>query len=76
MEIGKGIIVDMNDGEVYLTALEGKLKLSVQLGVIIAPALDKFKADVEAGKVDPVKGTDLDKEALLKAIEYIKAELS
>lgn len=37
----------------------------------VKPAILAFKAKVESGEVDPVKGTDLDKAALIKAIDLL-----
>jgi hypothetical protein len=46
------------------------------LGAFIIPALDKLKEDVESGKIDPVKGTDLDKIAIEQVIELLKKQLA
>jgi len=64
------------NGVASVSAVEGAIKLEVKPLLLVGPALDAFAAKVEAGEVDLVKGTDLDKQALLKAIEFIKAELA
>lgn len=64
MILAEGIVLDYVDGKVMLSA---------EVRALVAPALDSIKAKVESGEIDPIKGTDLDKQALLKAIEYIKS---
>jgi hypothetical protein len=66
MEVLKGVELDYK---------EGKVVVSVAVANMVIPAVDALKAKIEAGDVDLIKGTDLDKEILLKAIDYIKAEL-
>lgn len=53
----------------------GKLMLVAELAALILPKLAEIKAKVEAGEIDLIKGIDLDKVAVLKAIELIEAEL-
>lgn len=77
MEIGKsGVTVDYKEGALVITALEGNAELKIKAAAALNPVLDKFAAQVESGEIDPIKGTDLDKAALLKAIELIKAEVN
>jgi hypothetical protein len=52
---------------------EGKIIIEVEVAKQLNPLLDKIKADVESGEIDPIKGTDLDKMGLLAAIETVKA---
>lgn len=66
MEVLKGVELNYADGKVVV---------SVAVAAMVVPAVDALKAKIEAGEVDIIKGTDLDKDILLKAIEYIKAEL-
>jgi hypothetical protein len=66
MEVLNGVELDYK---------EGKVVVSVAVAAMVIPAVDALKAKIEAGDVDLIKGTDLDKEILLKAIDYIKAEL-
>lgn len=61
---------------VELAVQDGKAILSVEFGAIVNPALDAVKADIESGKIDLVKGTDMDKEFLMKAIDFIKMQLA
>ena len=61
---------------VELNYKEGKLVLEAKIAMFLLPMLDGVKAKIEAGEIDPIKGTNMDKEALLKAIEFIKAEVS
>jgi hypothetical protein len=53
----------------------GKLMLIAELAALILPKLAEIKAKVESGEIDLIKGMDLDKVAILKAIELIEAEL-
>jgi len=75
LEIAKGIDLDIDKGIVSLEALEGKLKVQLALGALVAPVLDKVKADVESGKIDLIKGTSMDQLALVQALEFLKKEL-
>jgi len=59
-----------------VSAFDGGVELHVKPLVLLGPALDGVKAKIESGEIDLIKGTDLDKEGLLKAIEFIKAEIS
>jgi len=51
-------------------------KLIIDLGAVAKPVIESYKAKVLAGEVDPIKGTDLDKEVLIKALDAIIAQLS
>jgi len=61
MQVSEGIEVKFEDG---------KAKLEVDVAALV---LNKLKAGLESGAIDPVPHTDLDKEVLLKAIEALKA---
>lgn len=77
MEIGKsGVSVDYKEGKAIVSAFEGAVELTVKAALIVNPALDGFAAKVESGEVDLIKGTDLDKTALLQAIAFIKSEVN
>lgn len=77
MEIGKsGIFLDYANGALTLTALEGKVVLTAKAALALNPVLDKFAAEIESGAIDPIKGTEIDKTVLLKAVELIKAEIN
>lgn len=67
MEVSKGV---------YLDYVAGQVVLKADVAPVMNPILDKFKEDVESGKIDPVSGTDLDKVALLQAVEIIKKEIN
>lgn len=67
---------DFENGVASVSALDGAIELKVKPLSLVGPALDAFAAKVESGEVDLVKNTDLDKQALLKAVEFIKAELN
>lgn len=75
MEIGKNVKVDLKEGKVVLDVNDGAAVLAVNLGVLATPVLDGLIAKVESGAIDPVKGTDLDKEAMLRALNFLKSEL-
>lgn len=66
MEIMKNVEVDLKSG---------KIVLAVDIAALLVPVVDGIKAKIEAGEIDLIKGTDLDKEAMLKAIDFLKAEL-
>lgn len=55
---------------------EGKIVASVEVAKIVVPALESIEAKVESGEIDPVKGTDLDRAALLKAIAFLKVAVA
>lgn len=63
MKLAEGITLDYVDG---------KVKLEAEVRALVLPALESVKAKIESGEIDPIKGTDLDKTALLKAIEILK----
>lgn len=66
MELVKGVHLDYADGKI-------KLSGEWEVRALVVAELDKVKAKLESGELDPVKGTDLDKELLMKAIEALKA---
>ena len=53
----------------------GKVILSANLAALIMPKLAEIKAKVESEEIDLTKGLEIDKVAILKAIELIEAEL-
>ncbi len=59
MDIAKGVTGSVEGG---------KLTLTVDAGALF---LNDFKAKVLDGRVDLIKGTDLDKIVLLQAIDFI-----
>lgn len=75
MEISKGVSVDLVAGVVEIKALEGAAKLSLDLGKLAVPMLDGLMAQVESGAIDPVKGTDIDKDLILRVLGLVKGAL-
>lgn len=76
-EIGKsGIMVDYKDGKATLSGMDGGIELTVKTAVLLNPVLDDLSAKVQAGKIDLIKGTQLDNEILLKVIAKIKEEVN
>jgi hypothetical protein len=67
MELGKGFSVEYS---------EGKVVLSAKVAELLNPILDSFKQKIESGEIDPIKGTDLDKAVLTRAIDFLKAEIN
>lgn len=67
MELAKGVVGEFK---------EGKIVISVEVASMVAPILADLKAKIESGAIDPVKGTDMDKEALLKAIDFLSVQVS
>lgn len=67
MELAKGLSVDLVGGDVIL---------KYKLAELVIPALDSVAAKFQSGAIDLIKGTDIDKEAALKLIAAIKAEIS
>lgn len=67
MELFKGGSLDYKDGA---------LLLQIKVAGFILPKLDEIQKKVESGEIDLIKGTDLDKMAVLQVLAAIKAELS
>ncbi len=53
----------------------GKIKLELDAKAALLKPIEDFEAKVKSGEIDPIKATDLDQVALLKAIEFLKSEL-
>lgn len=66
MEIAKGVNVKFESG---------KASLEVEVSALVAPAIASFKAKVASGEIDLIKGTDLDKDVLIKAADFIQEQL-
>lgn len=75
MNLGKDVTIDLKSGVVEISAYEGKLKVTAAVGMFAAPVLASLEADVNSGKIDPIKGTDLDKTALLQVIAFLKKQV-
>lgn len=54
---------------------EGDIVVKLHVAKFAKPALEAIKAKVESGEIDPVKGTDLDKAAILKVLDLVLAVL-
>lgn len=66
MEITKGVTLDYKEGSVVLSA---------HVSQFVGPVLEDLKSKVESGAIDPVKGTDMDKELLLKALAFLQTQV-
>lgn len=53
----------------------GDVVVKVHVSALLKPALQAIKDKVDSGAIDPIKGTDLDKVVLDKAIEALLAVL-
>lgn len=61
--VGSNVTVELDKGD---------LVVRVKSSQYISKFLDKTQADIESGALDPIKGTDIDKVALLGAIQYLR----
>jgi hypothetical protein len=66
MELLQNVNADLKDG---------KIVLEINVGAMLLPRIEKLEAQVQSGEVDLIKGTDLDKMALLQVIAILKTEL-
>ncbi len=66
MEVAKGVTLEYTEGAVVLKA---------EVKQLVVAELAKVKAKFEAGEIDLIKGTDLDKVAALGIISAIEAAL-
>lgn len=78
MELSNGLVIDYKEGSLQLDYTSGALtgSIKVKAAALVNPILEGFKAKVESGEVDPIKGTDLDKTVMLQAIAFLQAELN
>lgn len=75
MEVFKGVSLDYVEKNVLVEVELGsdqKAKLFLPVGPLLIPVIEKFKAQIEAGQIDPIKGTDLDKQVMLTAVNALK----
>lgn len=70
---GGSIKVAYNMGSVEVPAM---VKLEVPAGMLLVPALNKVEEQIQLGAIDPIKGTDIDKEVMLKGIAELKKLLA
>ena len=77
MELGRGISVDYQEGELLIKAQGNGFEIVAkgQVAGLALPVLDQLRAQVESGAIDPIKGTDLDKGMILQVIDGLKAAL-
>ena len=72
-ELGNsGIIADYKDGKGSLSAFDGAVELNVYVAKFLNKALDEVAAKIESGEIDPIKGTNIDKEIALQVLAYVK----
>lgn len=57
----------------YITLEHGKIVIDTK--TLVLPLLEDLKKQVEEGKIDPIKGTDLDKMAIELVIAQIEKQL-
>jgi hypothetical protein len=62
MELGKGISVDLEKGDIVLR-------------VSVLSQVEKLEQKFVSGEIDLIKGTDLDKSAVLLVLGNLKKEL-
>jgi hypothetical protein len=67
MEVVKGVELEYK---------EGKLVLSAGIAALLNPVLEDYKAKIESGEIDLIKGTDLDKMVVLQVIAALQAEVN
>lgn len=66
MELGKYADLNYKDGKVIV---------EIEIKTIILPEIEKIEAKIMSGELDIIKGTDLDKMAVLTVIAALKTEL-
>jgi hypothetical protein len=76
MEIAKGVVADYKDGVASVGAFEGALVLQLKVGALLLPVVAEYKAKLESGEIDPIKGTDIDKMVLVQALDLLAVELA
>ena len=69
MDLAKEVKVEYKDGKLMVSALDGKLALSLEVSAIAKPVLMGLKAKIDSGEIDLIKGTDIDKMVADKVIE-------
>ncbi|MFM6929052.1 MAG: hypothetical protein ACKOX6_11350 [Bdellovibrio sp.] len=66
-ELTKDVVVGYANGELYVKA---------KVAGVVGPFLEDTKSKIMSGEIDLIKGTDIDKEIMLKAIDALSALLS
>lgn len=75
MELGK-LHADYKDGSILISypITEGdNAELKLPAKALVKPALMHLKEQIDSGAIDPIKGTDLDKEVMDRAIAALLA---
>lgn len=62
MELTKGVTLDYTGGQIVLKA---------DVAPVVNKVIDDLKAKIESGEVDPIKGTDFDKDLILQALSLL-----
>ena len=77
MDLGHGISVDYQEGELVMKAQGNGFEIVAkgQVAGLALPVLDQIRAKVESGEIDPIKGTEFDKAMILQVIDTLKASL-
>jgi len=77
MDLGHGISVDYQEGELVMKAQGNGFEIVAkgQVAGLAMPVLDQIRAKVESGEIDPIKGTEFDKAMILQVIDTLKASL-
>lgn len=76
VELLKGVKFEYKEGAAVVTLLEGNIEVKVKAAAALNPILDGLSSKVSTGEIDLIKGTDIDKELVLKIISAIKAEVN
>jgi hypothetical protein len=74
-QLGKDVVAKLEGGELVVSGLNGAIELKVKAKQLLQPKLDEIKADIATGKIDPIKGTNLDQSAMLAVLAYIEEKL-
>lgn len=74
-KIAEGIDLVYENGQLMIDAeIKGaKIQLSVNAASVLLPIIAQAKEDVFSGKIDPIKGTNLDNKAIIEGLEILEA---
>lgn len=67
MQLTEGITLELN---------EGVIELKAHVGALVKPKLAELKADIESGKIDLIKGTDIDKDIMIQFVDFVEGYLT
>lgn len=65
----------MKLGNVDLEYTGGNIVITAPVGSMLKPALEKIRADIASGAIDPIKGTDLDAIMLNKVLDALEGAI-